>query len=63
MSVCPRPDKHPFPSRATAMQVVKRTPRHKRLGLTAYRCRPGCGQWHVGRRIRKPLVAWRSEVS
>ncbi len=59
MSACPRPDKHPFPSRSIAMQIVKRTPRHRRMGLTAYRCQ--CGAYHVGRRIRRPLVAWRAE--
>lgn len=59
MSACPRPDKDPFPSRAIAMQVVKHTPKRRRLGLTAYRCK--CGAYHVGRRIRRPLVAWRSE--
>lgn len=58
MSVCPRPDKHPYPSRAIAMSVVKRKPKRKRLGLTAYRC--ACGAYHVGRRLRRPLVAWRS---
>ncbi|TDB86455.1 hypothetical protein E1264_17810 [Actinomadura sp. KC216] len=61
MSACPRPDKDPFPSRATAWVVIKKMPRHKRIGLMPYRCRPGCGQIHIGRRIRRPLVAWRSE--
>jgi hypothetical protein len=61
MSACPRPDKDAFTSRSIAMQVVRRTPRYRRMGLTAYRCRPGCGQWHVGRRLRRPVVAWRSE--
>lgn len=61
MNACPRPDKHPYPTRGIAMSVVRKTPRYRRMGLTAYRCRPGCGQWHVGRRLRRPVVAWRSE--
>lgn len=55
MSVCPRPDKHPYPSRAIAASVVKSKPRHKRVGLRAYRCWPGCGEFHVGREAAPPL--------
>lgn len=59
MSTCPHPHKQSYTSRAQALVVAKNTPRHKRVGLAPYRCQ--CGRWHLGRRIRRPLVAWRSE--
>lgn len=58
MSACPRPDKDSFPSRAIAAQVIKKMPRHKKVGLRPYRC--DCGQIHIGRKIRRARVAWRS---
>lgn len=58
MGACPRPDKQAYPSRAIALLVINKTPRHKRIGLVPYRC--SCGQWHCGRKIRRPRVAWRS---
>lgn len=58
MTACPRPDKHPYTSRSIAAQVIKKMPRHKKVGLHPYRC--VCGQIHIGRKIRRPRVAWRS---
>jgi len=56
---CPYADKKSYESRALAELAIKRMPRHKRTGLHAYRCR--CGRYHLGRRLRRPIAAWRAD--
>lgn len=56
---CPHPHKAAYPSRREVLAVLARIARRKKIGAHPYRC-PGCGAWHIGRRIRRPLVAWRS---
>ena len=60
MSACPRPEKHAYPSRQIAEQVIRKMPRRKKVGLRPYRCQ--CGEIHIGRRLRNPVVAWRSDL-
>lgn len=57
---CPHPHKAAYSSRREAVAVLARIPRDRKVGAHPYRCLPGCGAWHLGRRIRRPLVAWRS---
>jgi hypothetical protein len=62
MAGCPRPDKVAYRSKAEAMAAFRRMHEKRRgQGAHVYRCRFGCGMWHVGRTFRRAVVAWRSE--
>lgn len=54
-STCPRPDKNAHRSRPAAdLELLnlwlKVEDIDERLRLHSYKCVPGCGMWHVGRR-------------
>lgn len=57
---CQWPWKDVYENRDSARSALKHLPRHrKRQGLHIYPC--PAGHWHLGRKIRRPNVAWRSE--
>lgn len=58
MARCPRPDKVAYESRSAAVGAFRRLSRHRRRNAHVYPCR--CGSWHIGRSLRRALVAWRA---
>lgn len=58
MRDCPRPDKQAYPPRGVALATLRRMSRPRRVALSPYLC--ACGQYHLGRRWRRPVAAWRS---
>ena len=58
-TICPRPDKYAFESRSAAVGAFRRLSKRRKRNAHVYQCR--CGAWHVGRTLRRALVAWRAE--